>query len=123
MELTFKAWAVRPEGLGGFANSNDTPLWLNGAYAGAAYTLNATNTEPFWNMQFLAWPGPEFRTGQPAQSRWVQVTGHFDDPAASSCRKYGPVEDPNTPSAWPFFDVVACRQHFVLTAATPANGP
>jgi len=42
---------------------------------------------------------------------WVEVTGHFDDPAASAC---GPPGDP-----WR----IECAGTLVLTAARPVNAP
>ena len=42
---------------------------------------------------------------------WVEVTGHFDDPAASAC---GPLGDPYR---------IECAGTLVLTAARPVEAP
>lgn len=42
---------------------------------------------------------------------WVEVTGHFDDPAAAACRYLGPAGQ------------VECAGTLVLTAARPAEAP
>ncbi len=55
--------------------------------------------------------------------RWVTVTGHYDDPAAATCRW----TDPGQGESWPMTPAEAvayCRTHFVVTAienAAPAG--
>lgn len=51
----------------------------------------------------------------PARGQWVEVTGHFDDPAAQRCDYRSPESD--TP---PEQSVGLCRGRFVVTAAQPA---
>jgi hypothetical protein len=57
------------------------------------------------------WPG-----------HWLEVTGHFDDPAASECRW-----TPSPASAW-FYEgwrmtVNQCRQQFVVAEVRVVDGP
>jgi hypothetical protein len=55
-------------------------------------------------------------------SHWVQVTGHFDDPASVTCRWY---PDPvgGGIAAIPQSTVDQCRQEFVVTAVRVVSGP
>ncbi|MGH2358662.1 MAG: hypothetical protein ACRDGJ_11770, partial [Candidatus Limnocylindria bacterium] len=53
---------------------------------------------------------------------WVEVTGHFDDPAATSCTFTPPREE-----EWWYSGreqaINGCRIQFVVTAVTPVEGP
>jgi hypothetical protein len=65
---------------------------------------------------------PSLNRGMPPPSRWLEVTGHFDDPDAASCRFTPTVND----VAWytGTADVVAgCRARFVVTAIRPVKRP
>jgi hypothetical protein len=55
-------------------------------------------------------------------NHWVQVTGHFDDPASVTCRWY---PDPvgGGIAAIPQSTVDQCRQEFVVTAVRVVSGP
>jgi hypothetical protein len=55
-----------------------------------------------------------------SQRRWVQVTGHLDDPAAATCRYVYPDDwtEPRLDDAWA---VEACRTKFVVDSF--ANAP
>jgi hypothetical protein len=54
----------------------------------------------------------------PARGQWVEVTGHFDDPAAPRC---GAVAD--VMSSDPGSLVFSCRLQFVLSAVVPVAAP
>ena len=59
--------------------------------------------------------------GKPPLARWLEVTGHFDDPAAASCRWTPTLADEYWYSGTD--DIVAsCRARFVVTLR-PVNGP
>jgi hypothetical protein len=53
----------------------------------------------------------------PERGQWLELTGHFDDPAAADCA------DPPSAQDDPGAAVFNCRLQFVLTAVTPASGP
>jgi hypothetical protein len=53
------------------------------------------------------------------EGRWVTVTGHFDDPAATACVATG--EAGLAPSAEEAIRI--CRSTFVVSAVTPAEAP
>jgi len=59
---------------------------------------------------------------QPPLARWLEVTGHFDDPQAASCRWTPTLAD----EYWyrGADDIVdGCRARFVVTAVREVNGP
>ncbi|HEY8179484.1 MAG TPA: hypothetical protein VIH33_03715 [Candidatus Limnocylindria bacterium] len=60
--------------------------------------------------------------GKPPRSRWLEVTGHFDDPEAASCHWAPTLADESWYSGT--YDVVAgCRARFVVTALRAVRGP
>jgi len=54
----------------------------------------------------------------PVKQQWVTLTGHYDDPAANTCR-WSP--DPLYPGAYtdPGALVVGCQDQFVATQLVP----
>ena len=53
---------------------------------------------------------------------WVLVRGHFDDPAASTCRVVYPA-DWGTPTPPPDVQTRRCQERFVVTSVEPTEGP
>ena len=53
---------------------------------------------------------------------WLRVTGHFADPAASTCTRVPP-EDWGTGPEAPEFQAARCRELFVVTAVEPRDAP
>ena len=65
---------------------------------------------------------PSARGQSAPLSRWLDVTGHFDDPEAASCRWIPTLVDEYWYTGT--YDVVAgCRARFVVTSIRPVNGP
>jgi hypothetical protein len=54
----------------------------------------------------------------PERGQWVEVTGHFDDPAAQRC---GEVAEQMSSDAGSL--VFNCRLQFVLSEVTPTSAP
>lgn len=71
--------------------------------------LVADRADGYFGTPFILTVPPEIE--MPARGHWIEVTGHFDDPAARRCN-FG---DP------PQATVTLCRGRFVLTAAAPAS--
>jgi hypothetical protein len=53
---------------------------------------------------------------------WLQVTGHFDDPASSTCVVTYP-EDWNPAAGTPDVQARRCLERFVVTSAVPTEAP
>ena len=57
----------------------------------------------------------------PPPDQWVSLTGHFDDPHSSACRRESLRE--GFPDQTPEEAVLWCRQRFVVTDLAPAQRP
>jgi hypothetical protein len=89
--------------------------WLlcqNINYSGVA----ATEAEGFETRLALS-IDPESDVTMPERGQWVDVTGHFDDPAATLC-----AEGAETMDADPISLAFGCRLQFVPTSVTVASG-
>ena len=115
--VTFAAWSTQGGGCGGFAPGRFEPAWLASPFA--YYPLILTPMEvPYGGCGSAAGaPGTEM----PEQLQWVEVTGHWDDPAAAECHW---IPQPELPWSGPGSDLVAsCREKFVATSVTPTSAP
>ena len=55
---------------------------------------------------------------------WLEVTGHFDDPASATCqRSWAPEENGSISPETPAEQVFECREQFVITSARPVPAP
>jgi hypothetical protein len=70
-------------------------------------------------LEMYAAPGSGIGRGQFADGTKVQVVGHFDDPAASTCRLLN--AQPGIRAPTPAEVVLACRQAFVALAVRRAS--
>ena len=110
--ITFRAYVSGMTGAGTCAFS---PIpgdgWLN--LCGGEQRLLVA--EPGDEEALTAYIPPDMDEA-PDFDQWVEVTGHFDDPAAKTCDREapdGPAEDPD--------QVEACRRAFVLESVVPAQ--
>jgi hypothetical protein len=119
----------------GVACYGDGPLTFDASWAGGGVADCPTMPEPAWlacSAYSLRPVGETRKVGvpelfvavdpassfeQPEVGSDVRVTGHFDDPAAASCRETATVggETPAPPTEI----VERCRRVFVVTDATP----
>lgn len=120
--LSFRAWVVDPgEGYGGTCPPT-TPRWLHPCVLpdwllAERKTRNANAEEehhvidPPKLLDALKSPGA--KGDLKGVGRWVEVTGHFEDPAAATCRPTsGPAGIGLPPMA---FFVLRCREQFAVT--------
>lgn len=127
--LTFRAYVPTTEGLGGVSAWKMTPAWLADDWMGAIL-----QPKPLAEQDQNAWlivrvPPPLGRCsitdeGAPAcpfgphLDGYVVVTGHFDDPAAATC-KSAPWESGQEPGPSKAKMVARCRARFVVTGIEP----
>lgn len=76
------------------------------------FVLAKTSGPPGLPWMFAAIHPETALTAIDIQGRSLRITGHFDDPAAQTCRQTEPVFDEATP---PPPDISGCRNLFVLT--------
>ncbi|HET7472432.1 MAG TPA: hypothetical protein VFJ71_04845 [Candidatus Limnocylindrales bacterium] len=117
-EITLSAFVNRPDGLGGTSSFAITPSWIVGGglivFGSPREVSPGFGDGPFFFVSTR--PSAGDLQHQYAR-RWVTIRGHFDDPAAATCRATGPAGV--TPSRTQAVEI--CRTMFVLTSIrTPA---
>jgi hypothetical protein len=117
--MTFRAWSSRCDGCFG-PGVEYTPAWL--AQPGDnQLMLSPIHSQSNWMTGALA---PALGARAPAAwlDAWLEVIGHFDDPAADTCRYTpAPAELSWYSGAW--WTVNQCRQQFVVTSVRVVTGP
>jgi hypothetical protein len=114
--LTFTAWwpEAPDDGLGGACVASETDIgWL------ACPSNNGIGADDSESGDRLAVTvDPATGVEMPERGQWVEVTGHFDDPAAQRC---GEVAEQM--SSDPGELVFNCRLQFVLSEVAPTSAP
>ena len=91
-----------------------------GVQAGTTgFVLAATSGPGALNQLFAAIHPDTALVASDIAGRQLRITGHFDDPAAQTCRQTEPVFDEQTP---PPPDISGCRNLFVMTAFEQLEG-
>ena len=115
--ITFRGWLTVGGGCGGYMPGIFEPGWLASPFVSLA--LNVTPDEEEYNAWGCGWGAvhPLELTALPPQ-QWVQVTGHWADPASATCRVR---PDPAYPGAYAAGSLAfRCRTTFVATALAPS---
>ena len=122
-ELSFVAFRAAPEGLGGTTAFLVEPGWLD---ADRTYGNGLMLTNELAEYGYMSrWtdvrvpPELEERFGA-LYGHWVEVSGHFDDPAAATC--HVTEGDPETFPP-PAAVIDSCRNGFALTSIEPIVSP
>lgn len=117
--ITFRAWSARcGECIG--SDPRYQPEWLATSSPNSLF-LGPIKSDGWWTAALLA---PELGPSTPDDlvNAWLELTGHFDDPAAQSCTwTPSPSESSYYTGSRPV--VETCRQQFVVTAARVVDGP
>ena len=113
--ITFTGWLAASDGCGGYSPGTLEPAWL--ISIGATFEIMLTPFEAEYSGCGTAARHPTL-SSLPVKQQWVTLTGHYDDPAASTCR-WSP--DPLYPGAYtdPGALVVGCQDQFVATQLVP----
>lgn len=118
--ISFRAWSVNCVGcFDELPRVTATPRWL---VTPGGSQLALSPIEGFDNWWAPVVLDPALKKDPAWKEAWVDVTGHFDDPAAKECRSPPRAEEE------PYYGgrqqvVDGCRQQFVVTAVTPVPGP
>lgn len=121
-ELRLTGFVARPEGLGGVDEFTIEPTW----FVSRAHSLAATSTVdpdigPVGPFMAVAVPPALEATFSGFEGRWVDVAGHFNDPAASTCVVTMGTPGPEVPTAEQA--IAICEASFVVTSVRPALPP
>jgi hypothetical protein len=113
-------WPELPDGLGGACAGADHPsgwLYCQNINHGS---LLVDETEPFGGLGLTVNLDPDAGVTMPERGQWIEIDGHFDDPAAQGCDEAaasgGDTDDPDR-------IVLTCRTHLVVDSARPVSGP
>ncbi|HTC85892.1 MAG TPA: sialidase family protein [Candidatus Acidoferrum sp.] len=118
--LTFTAFSVQSEGLGGTCDCTASPAWLTGGGLGYPALWLSPFETPFGRAATLSgFVRPTVKGAKPT-SQWVTVTGHFDDPASSACRVRNLDASLREPAAT---TILRCRESFAVTRIGSAPAP
>lgn len=119
MPLVFRAWVAPCEGCWYASGGQYQPDWLAEA-TGNLLHLSPIEQEGLGGLEAVLPPSIERDLAW--QSKWVEVTGHFADKAARSCRW----EPDASEASWYTGTsevVAACRSRFVVDRVRVVRGP
>lgn len=117
--ITFRAYAVPCDQCGGAQEGNPQPAWLINSSLNALYLAPDASNSGWSNTAVLA---PDLTIDPAWNNAWIEVTGHFDDPAAATCHLEPTID------MIPWWSgqqsiIAQCRQTFVVTAVNAASAP
>ena len=121
MPLTIRMWSARCDGCFGGSTGTYDEAWLSNPTSDILF-LSPVEWADNWSAMAILSPvlGDVPEPGW--LGSWLELTGHFDDPAAASCHwTPSPEELLYYSGSRPVFE--ACRQQFVVTAVRVVDGP
>jgi hypothetical protein len=120
--ITFRAWSATCDQCWGYDPADvSEPGWLLQPTDNQLYLNPTKTTDGGWWTNAVLSPGvtvnPSWRTA------WVEVTGHYDDPAAVTCRHQPSADELQW--GWSGIQgvITQCRQTFVVTTVKVVGGP
>ena len=116
--ITFSGWLTEGGGCGGFTPGTFEPEWLASMFA--TYPVLVTPFEAEYGGCGSAARHPSL-VSIPDKQQWVTVTGHYDDPAASTCHWLPDPMYVNAVLIDQAWQVQRCRWVFVATAVVPLS--
>jgi len=116
--LTVRGYSVPGEQCYGCDDGTFEPAWLS--WSSEGLSLMPFETGGSWFRSAAL--DPSVKPSSAWDGAWVEVTGHFDDPAAQNCRQE---LTPETEAWYPGRQqlIEDCRGRFVVTAVTVVDGP
>jgi len=117
--ISFRAWSVECPGCSGYQVGVAEPAWLLRPTDQLYLSPVESRDQNWWGATVLR---PPLTVDPSWLSNWIEITGHFDDPAAATCHS------PPTADALQWWQgqqalVNQCRQTFVATAVKVVSGP
>jgi hypothetical protein len=103
-------WPIAPKGSGGICPVSEELRWL-ACNPDGRQIVRGPDAPFFDSSAFLLAVPPSVTMPEPGQ--WIEVTGHYNDPAAKGCTHGDPPEQ----------SVLECRAQFVVDSARPIAAP
>lgn len=116
---TFRAWSVGCPDCQPESSLQYEPEWLANPTTHVLYLQPIQSGAGGWRGVKTA---PNMALDPAWTQSWIEVTGHFDDPAAASCR-WTPSVAEESYYAGQFWFVEGCRTQFVVTEVRVVDGP
>jgi hypothetical protein len=120
-QLTFVAWAPLVDGIGGCCPPEGLPAWLNAPFSVTWLGPAPSVDGGFGIADFRVSLAPGEVDRLPTDT-WVEVTGHFFDPASAECRNVPLTISPQRLESRAAV-IDSCERRFVLTQVVPADAP
>ncbi len=117
--FTFRAWSVGCPGCQPESSDQYEPAWLANPTTNPLFLQPIKSEAGSWRQVVTA---PDLAIDPGWTGSWIEVTGHFDDPAAASCR-WSPSYSSELYYTGQASFVESCRQQFVVTAVRVVDGP
>jgi hypothetical protein len=121
--ITMRAWSVGCDQCYGYGPGVSEPAWLMAPTDNQLYLspIQPADYSSDWSTNAVLAPSVAVEPGW-SKGAWIELTGHFDDPAAGTCH-YAP-----SPQEWAYMSdrqsyQDSCRQTFVVTRVTEVSGP
>lgn len=117
--FTFRAYSVACGECSGEMGGSPQPAWLLNPHDRQLF-LSPSKTQGDWSATAVL--GPSLQPDPAWGGTWIEITGHFDDPAAPSCRQN---VDADFIEWWGgrTWLIDQCRETFVVTAVRVVSGP
>jgi hypothetical protein len=120
--MTVRMWSAPCNGCAGQNPGTYDVAWLSNPTANQLSLCPVVWPDNCWTSAVLA-PTLTPVSGEPSWlNTWLDVTGHFDDPASTSCH-WNPPPDQLQYYSGARQIIDACRQQFVVTAIRVVKGP
>ena len=118
--ITVRGYSVSCGGCSDPFDETSQPAWLAGPGANQLFLKAIAGNDGGWDASVVLSPSV---AGEPDWvNAWVEVTGHFDDPAAATCHHQPRVDELAYWSGQQSF-IDGCRQAFVVTRVSVVSGP
>jgi hypothetical protein len=118
--FTFRAFSVECSNCWGHSAGNPQPAWLFNPTINNLLFLAPSREHPDWMATVVL--GPSLEKDSSWTGSWIEITGHYDDPAALTCR-----QDVTADSVqwWTGLSslVEQCRETFVVSKVQVVDGP
>ena len=104
------------------ATGDDSSRWLYcvGLYGVPLWTDDTEPSSGLGSLGLMVSIDPASGVTMPAADQWVEVVGHFDDPAAAGCPEVAQLEPRSTAADEA---VLQCRAQFVVESVAVLNVP